>query len=75
MKLKLTGNTASYPILRLVSAGGKWEMGIAPAYCGVIVGCTHHLDDDIHFYNFFHLEQQDAPRDAKAQVSERWAGG
>jgi hypothetical protein len=56
MKLKLTENTPSYPILRLVSAGGKWEMGIAPAYCGVIVGCTHHLDTDTHFYNFFHCK-------------------
>jgi hypothetical protein len=56
MKLKLAENTPSYPILRLVSAGGKWEMGIAPAYCGVIVGCTHHLDDDTHFYNFFHCQ-------------------
>jgi hypothetical protein len=56
MKLKLTENTPSYPILRLVSAGGKWEMGITPAYCGVIVGCTHHLDTDTHFYNFFHCQ-------------------
>jgi hypothetical protein len=56
MKLKLTENTPSYPILRLVSDGGKWEMGIAPAYCGVIVGCTHHLDADTHFYNFFHCK-------------------
>jgi hypothetical protein len=56
MKLKLTENTASYPILRIVSDGGKWEMGIAPAYCGVIVGCTHHLDDDTHFYNLFHCQ-------------------
>jgi hypothetical protein len=31
-------------------------MGITPAYCGVIVGCTHHLDDDTHFYNFFHCK-------------------
>jgi hypothetical protein len=56
MKLKLAENTASYPILRLVSDGGKWEMGIAPAKSGVIVGCTHHLDADIHFYNFFHCQ-------------------
>jgi hypothetical protein len=56
MKLKLAENTPSYPILRLVSDGGKWEMGIAPAYCGVIVGCTHHLDADTHFYNFFHCQ-------------------
>jgi hypothetical protein len=61
VKLKLTENTANYPILRLVSAGGKWEMGIAPAYCGVIVGCTHHADGktygvNTYFYNFFHCQ-------------------
>jgi hypothetical protein len=53
MKLKLAENTANYPILRLASDGGKWEMGIAPAKRGVIVGCTHHLNKDTHFYNLF----------------------
>jgi hypothetical protein len=61
MKLKLAENTANYPILRLVSDGGKWEMGIAPAKTGVIVGCTHHADGktygvSTYFYNFFHCQ-------------------
>jgi hypothetical protein len=36
-------------------------MGIAPAYCGVILGCTHHADGktygvNTYFYNFFHCQ-------------------